>query len=212
VVAALFRASKQPQNDKIAELLSQDFSQDRWKLAAAKNAFALLAKQRYEDAVAFFLLAGKVSDAARVCVKNLKDLQLGLVLARVVEGETSPALADIVAHSLVMHARAARDVWLASIAALLAKDAPGSVQVFAPGALPRLESGELQACFAEAAAEEWPLPTRYDPAEAAFLRARLALAPFWGKAGEFQGLVREAEAKAARFFLGQGAAGGRGLG
>ncbi len=67
-----------------------DFTTDRWKKAAQKNAFALLGKQRFEEAAAFFLLAGKLWDAVEVCVSRMQDLQLAFVLIRLYEGDHGP--------------------------------------------------------------------------------------------------------------------------
>jgi len=47
-----------------------------------KNAFALLGKHRFFLAAALFHLGGFVEDAARVCSKNLSDLQLMLLATR----------------------------------------------------------------------------------------------------------------------------------
>jgi hypothetical protein len=69
------------------KFLSNDFEQERWKTAALKNAYALLGKQRFEYAVAFFLLADRLSDAINVCIKNLQDVQLAVLLCRVYDGE-----------------------------------------------------------------------------------------------------------------------------
>ena len=43
-----------------------NFSEDRWRRAALKNAYALLGRQRFEQAAAFFLLAGALRDAIEV--------------------------------------------------------------------------------------------------------------------------------------------------
>ncbi|KAK6905133.1 hypothetical protein I203_105952 [Kwoniella mangroviensis CBS 8507] len=67
------------------KFLTNDFELDRWKTAAMKNAYALLSKQRYEYAAAFFMLGGSPKDAINVCLRHLKDWQLGVALARVVE-------------------------------------------------------------------------------------------------------------------------------
>jgi DmX-like protein len=64
------------------EFFKNDFTQDRWLKAAQKNAFALLGKQRFEHAAAFFLLAGKIRDAIEVIINNLHDIQLALLIAR----------------------------------------------------------------------------------------------------------------------------------
>ncbi|KAJ1676852.1 regulator of (H+)-ATPase in vacuolar membrane, partial [Spiromyces aspiralis] len=53
-----------PEQAKMVRFLSNDFSLPRWKTAANKNAFALLGKARYWDAITFFLLGDRLEDAA----------------------------------------------------------------------------------------------------------------------------------------------------
>uniref|UniRef100_A0A8C4N4T9 RAVE complex protein Rav1 C-terminal domain-containing protein n=1 Tax=Eptatretus burgeri TaxID=7764 RepID=A0A8C4N4T9_EPTBU len=72
---------------KMTEFFRNDFSEERWRRAALKNAFALLGKQRFEQAAAFFLLAGSLKDAVEVCVERLEDLQLALVICRLYEAD-----------------------------------------------------------------------------------------------------------------------------
>jgi len=74
----------------MTNFFKNDFTQHRWSTAALKNAFALLAKQRYEHAVAFFLLANKLWDAVEVCISRLHDPQLALVIVRLYEGDGGP--------------------------------------------------------------------------------------------------------------------------
>jgi hypothetical protein len=50
----------------MTEFFANDFSEDKWKKAALKNAFVLMGKQRFDHAVAFFLLGGALSDALQV--------------------------------------------------------------------------------------------------------------------------------------------------
>jgi DmX-like protein len=69
------------------DFFKNDFTEDRWLKAAQKNAFALLGKQRFEHAAAFFLLAGKVRDAIEVIVNNLHDIQLALLVARLFDDD-----------------------------------------------------------------------------------------------------------------------------
>jgi hypothetical protein len=69
------------------DFFKNDFTQERWLKAAQKNAFALLGKQRFEHAAAFFLLAGKIRDALEVIVNNLDDIQLALLIARLYESD-----------------------------------------------------------------------------------------------------------------------------
>ena len=45
LVWGLYRSIK---DERMTQFFSNDFSQDRWRKAALKNAFALLGKQRYE--------------------------------------------------------------------------------------------------------------------------------------------------------------------
>ena len=61
-----------------------DFSTDRWKSAALKNAYALMKQHKYELAAAF-ADRRKVFEAARICEKNLGDIQLALFIVRIVE-------------------------------------------------------------------------------------------------------------------------------
>ncbi len=53
-------------DNKMALFFKNNFNEDRWRRAALKNAFALLGRQRFEHAAAFFLLAGAVRDAIEV--------------------------------------------------------------------------------------------------------------------------------------------------
>ena len=57
--------------------------------AAAKNAFVLMSRQKYHSAIMFFLLSGRLSDAVSICIKNLHDYQLGLLLAYITEMKKS---------------------------------------------------------------------------------------------------------------------------
>uniref|UniRef100_A0A672U1T5 Dmx like 2 n=1 Tax=Strigops habroptila TaxID=2489341 RepID=A0A672U1T5_STRHB len=76
------------QNDeKMTAFFSHNFSEDRWRKAALKNAFALLGKQRFEQSAAFFLLAGSLKDAIEVCLEKMEDIQLAMVIARLYESE-----------------------------------------------------------------------------------------------------------------------------
>lgn len=59
----------------------------RWRKAALKNAYALLGKQRFDHAAAFFLLAGNLKDAVEICLHKLQDIQLAIIIIRLYEGE-----------------------------------------------------------------------------------------------------------------------------
>lgn len=116
------------------KFLSNDFSQPRWKTAALKNAYALLSKQRWgpsrwivassivltgigplEYAAAFFLLGGALRDAVRICLRQIGDVQLGIALARIVEGnDDGPVLQEILRETVVPLAFRDGNRWLAS--------------------------------------------------------------------------------------------------
>lgn len=51
---------------KMTQFFGNNFTEDRWRKAALKNAFSLLGKQRFEHSAAFFLLAGHLKDAVEV--------------------------------------------------------------------------------------------------------------------------------------------------
>ncbi|XP_018017231.1 dmX-like protein 2 isoform X2 [Hyalella azteca] len=84
LVWGLFRSID---DKRMTEFFASDFTQERWRLAALKNAYALMGKQRFEHAAAFFLLAGALKDAIEVVVAQLQDEQLAMVIIRLYEGE-----------------------------------------------------------------------------------------------------------------------------
>ncbi|KAG9100994.1 regulator of (H+)-ATPase in vacuolar membrane [Ceratobasidium sp. 370] len=96
------------------KFLSNDFTEPRWRTAALKNAFALLSKQRFEFAAAFFMLGGSLQDAVNVCLKQLDDFQLAIALARVVEGDNGPVLRGILSKTVVPLAFESGNRWLGS--------------------------------------------------------------------------------------------------
>lgn len=84
IVWGLFRSKR---DEKMTQFFANNFAEDRWRKAALKNAFVLLGKQRFEHAVAFFLLANSLDDAIEVCINKLDDFQLALIIARLYEGD-----------------------------------------------------------------------------------------------------------------------------
>ncbi|XP_078741216.1 dmX-like protein 1 [Lampetra fluviatilis] len=69
----------------MTRFFGNNFAEERWRRGALTNAYALLGKQRFTHAAAFFLLAGSLHDAIEVCLEKLHDLQLALVVARLYE-------------------------------------------------------------------------------------------------------------------------------
>ncbi|XP_072743219.1 dmX-like protein 2 isoform X7 [Anoplolepis gracilipes] len=86
LVWGLFRNKR---DDRMTTFFANNFAENRWRKAALKNAFALLGKQRFDHAAAFFLLAGALKDAIDVCLNKLNDIQLAMVIARLYENDTS---------------------------------------------------------------------------------------------------------------------------
>ncbi|XP_052007916.1 dmX-like protein 2 isoform X1 [Xyrauchen texanus] len=84
VLWGLFRSQH---DEKMTQFFSHNFSEDRWRKAALKNAFSLLGKQRFEQSAAFFLLAGSLKDAIEVCLEKMEDIQLAMVVARLYEAD-----------------------------------------------------------------------------------------------------------------------------
>ncbi|XP_009071330.1 PREDICTED: dmX-like protein 1 [Acanthisitta chloris] len=84
VIWGLYRSQK---DTKMTKFFGNNFTEDRWRKAALKNAFSLLGKQRFEHSAAFFLLAGHLKDAVEVCLEKLNDIQLALVISRLYESE-----------------------------------------------------------------------------------------------------------------------------
>lgn len=96
------------------KFLSNDFNEPRWRTAAMKNAYALLGKQRYEYAAAFFILGDSLRDAVNICLKHLNDYQLAISITRVYEGDNGPVLKEILAGTLLPQAVESGDRWFAS--------------------------------------------------------------------------------------------------
>uniref|UniRef100_A0A6B2EFJ9 Putative rabconnectin n=1 Tax=Phlebotomus kandelakii TaxID=1109342 RepID=A0A6B2EFJ9_9DIPT len=136
VVWGLFRSKR---DEKMTQFFANNFNEDRWRKAALKNAFALLGKQRFDHAVAFFLLANSLNDALNVCLTKLEDIQLALVITRLYEGEhdpTPPSFKKLLFEEILGCDsdgnnqdinRAHPDPFLRSMALWILKDYPGSL-------------------------------------------------------------------------------------
>lgn len=136
LVWGLYRSRR---DERMTAFFANNFQEDRWRKAALKNAFALLGKQRFEHAVAFFLLANSLDDAIEVCLTKLDDLQLALVITRLYEGEhdaTPPNYKKLLYEEVLGCdsngnnqdiSRAHPDPFLRSMALWLMKDYSGSL-------------------------------------------------------------------------------------
>ncbi|XP_034195925.2 rabconnectin-3 alpha isoform X1 [Osmia lignaria lignaria] len=134
LVWGLFRNKR---DDKMTSFFANNFTEVRWRKAALTNAFALLGKQRFEHAAAFFLLAGALRDAIEVCLDKLNDIQLAMVIARLYEDDTtSPNMRRLLYEEILGYDKdgqcqdmnkAHPDPFLRSMALWILKDYAGSL-------------------------------------------------------------------------------------
>uniref|UniRef100_A0AAY4EI42 RAVE complex protein Rav1 C-terminal domain-containing protein n=1 Tax=Denticeps clupeoides TaxID=299321 RepID=A0AAY4EI42_9TELE len=83
----IFVPTRSQHDEKMTQFFKNNFTEDRWRKAALKNAFSLLGKQRFEQSAAFFLLAGSLKDAIEVCLEKMEDIQLAMIVARLYEAD-----------------------------------------------------------------------------------------------------------------------------
>ena len=67
-----------------------------------------------EYAAAFFLLADHLQDAVEVCLRQMKDMQLAIAVARVYEGDNGPVLRKLLQDEVLPLAAQEGNRWLAS--------------------------------------------------------------------------------------------------
>ncbi|UMM43904.1 hypothetical protein L5515_019209 [Caenorhabditis briggsae] len=84
VLTHLFKTVR---NQTMADFFMNDFNQEHWQKVAAKNAFVLMSKQRFQHAAAFFLLSGSLKDAVQTLCSKCNDVQLALVVVRMYESD-----------------------------------------------------------------------------------------------------------------------------
>ncbi|RLV93807.1 Regulator of V-ATPase in vacuolar membrane protein 1 [Spathaspora sp. JA1] len=88
ILIGLWRTVNHPEQAKMLKFLNNDFTQDRWKSAALKNAFVLLGKHRYLDAAYFFLLGDACDDCCSTITNKLDDIPLAIAIAKVYHGSS----------------------------------------------------------------------------------------------------------------------------
>lgn len=93
------------------KFLQRDFSQNESKVAAKKNAFALMGKRRFEYAAAFFLLADDPSSACNILAGQCGDVMLAIAVARLYSGDNYFVLHKLLYERLVPQAREQGDRW-----------------------------------------------------------------------------------------------------
>ncbi|GLU00836.1 hypothetical protein SLE2022_181750 [Rubroshorea leprosula] len=115
VLAGLFKISKDEKDKPLVGFLLRNFQEEKNKEAALKNAYVLMGRHQLELAIAFFLLGGDASSAVTICVKNLGDEQLALVICRLVEGRGGPLEHQLITKFILPSAIDRGDYWLASL-------------------------------------------------------------------------------------------------
>lgn len=70
--------------------------------------------QGSEYAAAFFLLADHLQHAVDICLKQLKDMQLAIAIARVYEGDNGPVIRKLLEEEVLPLAAQEGNRWLAS--------------------------------------------------------------------------------------------------
>ena len=93
IVLALYKNDKN--GSKIYELMARDFNEERWRSAASKNAYVLLSKKKYMLCAAFFLISKNIKDCVNILIEYLHDIQLAVLVCRLVEGDKSENLKKI---------------------------------------------------------------------------------------------------------------------
>ena len=96
------------------KLLRNDFTDQRWRTAAAKNAYALMGKRRFEYAAAFFLLADNLDSAVSVIANQMDDIQLAVAVARVYGGDDCRELKKLLETRALPKAVAEGNRWQAT--------------------------------------------------------------------------------------------------
>eukprot|EP01053_Blabericola_migrator_P000531 Blabericola_migrator_1__530@NODE_112_length_13896_cov_27_724275_g100_i0_p1_GENE_NODE_112_length_13896_cov_27_724275_g100_i0NODE_112_length_13896_cov_27_724275_g100_i0_p1_ORF_typecomplete_len2232_score286_91Rav1p_C/PF12234_8/5_2e47_NODE_112_length_13896_cov_27_724275_g100_i07427437 len=87
VLCAMFRKCK---NETVANFLASDFTLERWRVAAVKNAWQLVSQKRYIFSLAFFILGKSGKEAVDICIRYLEDAQLATILSRLYDVYVEP--------------------------------------------------------------------------------------------------------------------------
>ncbi|KAH8918301.1 hypothetical protein BT69DRAFT_589975 [Atractiella rhizophila] len=114
VVQGLWKQSPGHALQKLmVQFLVHNFEEERWRIAAVKNAYSLLGKRRYYLAAGFFLLADRLQDAVNVCLQQLDDFQLAIAIARTYDGDDGAILHGVLENYVIPFAFGRGYRWLA---------------------------------------------------------------------------------------------------
>eukprot|EP01133_Synstelium_polycarpum_P008357 gene8357-9815_t len=155
---ALIALHRMGNNVKHVEFLSQDFTQTKWINAAAKSAYLLQSKHKYDLAASMFLLAGDLKQAINLILQVKGDFQLAYVIARLHEGEGGVLAKSIIDDHIVPHAKKTGDRCLLSVCNWLAKRHEDSLKVLLPSTIID-DSGRRLDETGESVTAGWASPT-----------------------------------------------------
>lgn len=82
ILINLWKTVSHKEKNKMINFLSNNFNENRWKVASMKNAFVLLGQHRYLDAAYFFLLGDKLDDCLNIINSKLNDFELALTVSK----------------------------------------------------------------------------------------------------------------------------------
>ncbi|TKA82583.1 hypothetical protein B0A55_01183 [Friedmanniomyces simplex] len=91
--------------------LKRDFTLQECRVAAKKNAYALMGKRRFEYAAAFFLLADDAASAVSLLAGQCGDAMLAIAVARLYSGDRSIVLRKLLEERLMPMAEKEGDRW-----------------------------------------------------------------------------------------------------
>lgn len=112
VLVGLWRTVSHAEREKVLKFMSNDFTEQRWRSAALKNAFVLLGRHRYMDAAYFFLLGGLVKDCCITLCNKLEEVELALAVARV--NHAADVVKHIIENFILPKALLKGDRWMTS--------------------------------------------------------------------------------------------------
>ncbi|KAJ5068508.1 rabconnectin-related [Anaeramoeba ignava] len=111
-VAVLSGIYKTTKDIKLSKFLQNNFQEQRWKTAALKNIYKLLGLRRFDLAASFFLLIDKIDDAIGVIIKNIQDIQLAVVVARLYLGDQNENFLNFILEKILPLATNQNDVFM----------------------------------------------------------------------------------------------------
>lgn len=136
VILALYKGCG-TEKQKMVTFLNNDFSTERWRSAAVKNAYVLRSKKDFLMAAAFFILGNSFKEAVDIILTDLEDIQLAILMCKLKENifsksiEEKPILKGIIMDFFIEKGRAIKDPWLVSIGYSLIGQFINSLNCFA---------------------------------------------------------------------------------